>query len=201
VNIRDDNVSRLNGAAEGIAAALGPDWTVSRPASSDYPSGLIISDGTRELHFYLPYNSDKVDLSGIYPDVGQSVTLYEKGERVGRPRIGFSVKRPAPTVARDIERRFLPEYDRVRALVVQRLEADATDDARQAAAVTALAAALDVEPRNGSTELSTPMSDRAGYGDFRPNHNGSSWEITLRSVPTNVATLVAEIMAASRQER
>jgi hypothetical protein len=201
VNIREDNVSRLNGAAEGVAAALGSDWTVSRPAGHDYPSGVTISDGVRELHFYLPSNADKVDMSGIYPDARSAVTLYEKGERVERPRIGFSVKRPAPAIARDIERRFLPDYDRVRALVVERLDADAAAAARQTAAVSALAVTLGVEPRKGSTELSTPISDRAGYGDFRPNHDGSSWEITLRSIPTNVATLVAEIMAASRQER
>ena len=198
MSIREDHIGTLNGAAAGIAAALGADWTVSRPASNDFPSGLIISDGTRELHFYLSYNSDKVDLSGIYPDRNSPVSLYEHGNRVSRPRIGFSIKRPAPTIARDIERRFLPDYDRVRALVVERLEADAGDAARQAAAVSALAATLGVEPRNGSMQLSTPMSDRAGYGDFRPNHNGSSWEITLRSVPWSVANRIAEIMENSR---
>jgi hypothetical protein len=198
VSTRDDHIGRLNGAAEGIAAALGSDWTVSRPASNDYPSGVIISDGTREVHFYLSYNDDKVDTTGIYPDAKSMVTLYEKGQRVERPRIGFSVKRPAPAIARDIERRFLPDYDRVRALIVERLSADAADDASQAAAVTTMAATLGVEVHNGSTQLSTPLSDRAGYGDFRPNHNGSSWEVTLRSVPTNVASQIAEILAANR---
>jgi hypothetical protein len=198
MSIREDHISTLNGAAEGIAAALGSDWTVSRPASNDYPSGLTISDGTRELHFYLPSNADKVELSGIYPDAGNSATLYENHVRISRPRIRFSVERPAPTIARDIERRFLPDYDRVRALVVKRVDADEADEARQAAAVSALATTLGVEPRKGSTELSTPISDRAGYGDFRPNHNGSSWEITLRSVPWSVANRIAEIMENSR---
>lgn len=198
MSMRDEHVSRLNGAASGIAAALGAKWTVSRPADNDFPSGVIISDGTRELHLYLGYSSDKVDLSGIYPDRQSPVTLYEEGKRVERPRIGFSVKRPAPQIARDIERRFLSDYDRVRALVVTRLEADEADDLRLNAAVAVMAKAFDVEPRKGAMHLSSRVSDRAGYGDFRPNHDGSSWEIHLRSVPTSVAIKIAEIMAASR---
>lgn len=198
MSIREDHVARLNGAAEGITAALGPDWTVSRPASDDYPSGLVISDGIRELHFYLSYNSDKVDLSGLYPDTNNSVTLYDQGKRVERPRIGFSISRPAAQVARDIKRRFLPDYDRVRALVIDRLDADKRDAAHLTAALVTMGQALGVEPREGREQLSPPMSDKAGYGDFRANHRGSSWDIALHSVPTEVALQIAGIMKANR---
>jgi hypothetical protein len=115
-----------------------------------------------------------------------------------RPRIGFSVKRPALQIARDIERRFLPDYDRVRALVVERVKADEAAFARLDAALAAMGTALGVEPRKESTELRSPLSDSAGYGDFRPNSDGSSWEITLRSVPEGVAQQIAEIMTANR---
>ena len=198
MSIKENHVTRLNGAAEGIVAALGSDWTVSRPASHDLPSGLFISDGTRELHFYLPSNSDKVELTGVYPDK-VSTPLYDHGVRISRPRIRFSVERPAPQIARDIERRFLPDYDGVRALAVKRVEADEAASARLDAALATVATALSVKRRKESTELRAPMSDSAGYGDFRPNSDGSSWEITLRSVPEDVARQIAEVLAVARK--
>lgn len=212
-----DHIATFNAFAEGVVTALNAAttttaWHVLRPADQDYPSGLVIGDGTRELLLYLPTYPDngKVHVSGQYADNAPTRTrvyLYPeirgfKGQ--DRPSINVSTSRAHRLVAADIMRRLIPDYDAIRARIVELISDEDSAADRQVAAIGAVANALNVPvptPRphdTGNQQVRSPVSGRGGYGDFRPNHDGSSWEITLRSVPADMAEQIAALLAAAR---
>jgi hypothetical protein len=210
-----DHIATFNSFANGVVDALnaGTDataWHVVQPSDQDQPSGLVIGDGTRELHFYLPMygTGNKVQVVGLYPDnVPTRTRVYLHPEVNGfkgqdRPSINVSPSRPAAHVAADITRRLIPDYDAIRARIAE-LVSDEVDAAmNQSAALRSMATALGVPAPTPTLdrhrEVRSPVSDSAGYGDFRPNHDGSTWEITLRSVPVEIAEQIAAVLAAAR---
>lgn len=103
----------MNYFAARVAAHL-PDWTL---VENDNTRASILQrpDGAR-IHMRLSNNSARIEVSGIYP----TTRSYHSAD----PTITVSPKRAPRDMAEDIQRRFLPEYDRLFAESLASLEED-----------------------------------------------------------------------------
>lgn len=199
--------------ADALTAKTGDQWTVTQAPDSDTPSGARLSGGDRRLHLYFNSSDRKVQVTGQYADEGPGrsrVYLYHAVngfERSARPSIGVGIDRPADRVAADIVRRLIPDYDAVRAAIVERVKTANEADAAKVKAVASMADALGVDRPAKRREhdpepegVYSPVSAPCGYGDFKTSYDGTSWTIELRSVPTAVAERIARLMRDARQD-
>ncbi len=137
---RDKQAASLQALAAAVAAALG--WSYVRP-DCDRPVDLwasIVRDGAR-LVFYFDTWKKRIRISGAFPrDFAPYGKTFE---------ITVAADRPAAAVAKDIERRLLPEYLPAAA---QAIERQADWDNRNAAAralTKELAAMIGSKPDGG----------------------------------------------------
>lgn len=200
-----EHAARLNAVATAVAAELGPDWSVTQPAGTDTMDHLArLGNGTQSITFILRFYGDgKVEVSGGYADRNKPVYLpHRDGAEWQRPRINVSPTRPAKTIANDIRRRFLPAYEEVRAYVAERVEQANTAQAEQAVSIKSMADALGVEaPQRREFDTEPPSSVRFMadvWGDFRANHDGSSYTIDLHSVPAELAEQIARLISSAK---
>lgn len=201
-----EHAKRLNLVAMGVTAELGPDWSVTQPAGTDTMNHLArLGNGTQSITFILRYNEDKIEVSGGYADRTNRVYLPSRdGAEWQRPHINVSPTRPAKAIANDIKRRFLPAYEEVRAYIAARVEADNAAEIAKTAAVTSMANALGVDPpkrREFDSEAPSSVritSDACGWGEFRANHDGSSYTIDLHSVPADLAEQIARLISSAK---
>lgn len=163
-------------AAElGFTVDTNPDVAEHRGVYLDGPDGerLFVALDWR--------NADRVEISGTFPPND----VYG----LTRPEIGVSRDRGPAVIAREITRRLLPGY---REQLAQVAEANARRDAARTARNAAAARIRDITGgrSHDDTTRSTihlPVLDDRGYGEVTLNHDGSKAEITLRSVPVEVA--------------
>lgn len=197
--------------ADALTAKTDAVWRVSEAPCVDIPSGGWLTDGDRRLHLYFNYSDRKVQVTGGYADEqrpGRSrvylhpeVNGYKRNER---PSIGVGMDRPAPRVAADIVRRLFPDYDAVRARIVEMVAEEDEDAASMSKAVASMADALGVErPRKLREYDNEPdgvhLYGAAGYGDFKSSYNGASWTIDLHSVSAEVAERIATVLREARE--
>lgn len=116
---RAARAARLESVAREIAAAWGNEWTARQYLNGDgevVPGTMTLSHVSDSrgvsLHVRLYESPAKIEVDGDYvtgPDaLGLSRLMHNK-----RPSISVSLDRPGAALAKDIERRFMPEYTRV----------------------------------------------------------------------------------------
>ncbi len=92
-------------------------WTFQEPTASTW-SVYLRDAGAKRIYLQLVGNydnPDRVEISGCL-NVGknhQYVTVYENGSRVSVTAITVGLSRGAQAIAKEITRRFLPEYSRI----------------------------------------------------------------------------------------
>lgn len=112
------------------------------------------------------------------------------------PRITVSENRSAKDIAREIERRFLPEYLPLYAKMVERKEAI---DARQASAKTKVQSLTEIvggEIRGiekGDGEVHWFHND-ATYGDAKSSDGGKEWTLNVHSLPYEKLARILKIV-------
>jgi hypothetical protein len=174
----------------GLATQLGPErWEVidcSDP-DNDFHTVLRLRDKLiphSELNFPIGnYGADKgkVTIDGSYPYVNGHGVLGPSSVCATDPAIKCSLSRGYAAIARDIERRFLPEYRRIYALCLASANKQIAYDTLQASNELRLKVAL--KPH--------------GYGVRARMDSADSVAIELRSVPIKRAL---EILAAMLKE-
>lgn len=100
--------------AREVAAILGDDWTMRHHANEEVRREglcyLVNKDGRRIcLNVRLYEHPVKINVSGEY-EPGPDFLGLRGFKNNQRPSISVSVDRPAKAIAKDIERRFLPDY-------------------------------------------------------------------------------------------
>lgn len=181
--------------ARDVARALGAGWSIDRKYEMDGNNGAMLdhTDG-RRLHIFRQYSTPagKVSISGVYPyrsDMPTSNTEH----------VSINVSRDkAPTaIARDIERRLMPTYERELAKLRETYEQRDKNNAQREAMVrrvyrimgkpdTRDARAREQDSKNSQTRISlSGITD--GYGDMTIYHDGTSAAIELHSIPADLA--------------
>lgn len=186
------HTERLNTFATGVAAALTGDWTVTRPADSDRPSGVEIGSGERTIHLLCWANSKKVQVLGAYP-TDNNVYLDDA------PSIKVGVDRDPAGAAKDIERRFLPAFEAHWQEIARRVTEANDAAATKAEALAEIKRALHVDPNRRvpahlQDEVDKFVNNSMG-ANFKPNHNGSTFEVRLQWVPRDLAVTIAKVIA------
>ena len=116
---RAARAARLESVAREIAAAWGNEWTARQRLNGDkevIPGHMKLShvSDSREvsLRMRLYESPAKIDVSGEYVTGPDYLGLHGHMNNK-RPSISVSLDRPGAALAKDIQRRFLPEYTRV----------------------------------------------------------------------------------------
>ncbi len=138
---------------------------------------------------------DRWSVSGIYPRNAKgeqiSVRKYSDGEP-HEPVIYMAKTKNAESIAREIARRFLPDYEKRLAVVRDRVEADNGYLAKQQETRSRMERAgvrfYEHSPETGSTSV----TDR-GYA-CKVQVNSDTVNLDLRSVPTEVAAQILQLI-------
>lgn len=148
-------------------------WTLVEPTEDTY-TVYLRNAGKARIYIQFDGYGDKLQrliVSG-YQNIGKNgayVEVYNRGEdgtgwnRVTEPSITVAVSRGCAAIARDITKRFLPEYLRVFALVEEKVAADAVYEATIAKNRNRLAAHCGV---------ALHADDNGKRTDFSWHHNG-----------------------------
>jgi len=98
--------------ARDLAEALGDDWHWEKP-DEDHVSGYIDGPDGRKLGVHIEtygaQEGKKGEISGWLPQRDAQGDYFDAG--VKRPSIGFTVARGVDAIARDVQRRLLPDYE------------------------------------------------------------------------------------------
>lgn len=185
--LNDINLKELAG---WIAEQLG-DWS-PLDTESKYNHALTHSENHITLKLWLSIEGGRLRVSA------DSLGLYEftwTNERF--PVITCSPEKTPPQIARDIERRVLPEY---RALVAKLLERKSIHDERkrkQHACCQELADILQAEMREGAGRHDDPYV-YCYADDYTPIifgvHNDGTVHIEIESAPLDTAKQIAQLI-------
>lgn len=96
------NYIDMSEVAQRVAAHL-PDWTLVE--NDNTMVGILQRPDGACIHLRLSNRGTRIEVYGIYP----TARLYHSSE----PTISISPKRTPRDIAEDIQRRFLPEYDKL----------------------------------------------------------------------------------------
>jgi len=177
----------LKQLAEWIAEQLG-DWQAV-DVESKYNHALTHTENGGTMKLWLSIDGGRLRVSA------DSLGLYEftwMNERF--PVITCSLEKTPPQIARDIERRVLPEY---RTLVVKLLERKAIHDERkrkQHACCQEIADILRAEMREGQGRHSEPYVHCYGQGSSSIEfavETDTTVKIVIRSAPYEAAKQIA----------
>jgi hypothetical protein len=156
----------LNTLAVNIAHLLSTNelWTFTPDKDASWTVHIDRADGAK---LYLHFESskgyelkDRVSISGSL-NIGRNgafVTVYEGGQRLSPGSITVALSRGPEAIAKEITRRLLPEYLRVYALAMAKLQADNAYDFEVSANLHLLAKAVgtvvpsDKNPNNSYVE-------------------------------------------------
>ena len=209
--------ARMRELHAGVAACM-PGWTYHETEiDGDHWYG---SHFRYEIHNQTGHSFDlrvlsgadrgKVQVTGNWPkrdtNTPGSAYVTPSAVRESSPSIKCSLDRGYQAIARDIERRFLPEYARIYDLIVARIKADAEYSGRKAENWGKIArSGLVVNPheRNGTStgdytaDVRTGASYDSGYGDVRMSGDDAI-EIKLYSLPVETALRVLRAIKGAK---
>ncbi|GAA2802904.1 hypothetical protein GCM10010441_29540 [Kitasatospora paracochleata] len=164
-----------------LVALLGAPWRLDNCPYKQDDAWQFVTDG-RGRGFWLHIDRGqlerepakphgyRVTARGRYPDIpGHFFT--DKG----RPEIGFDLSRPLTTLAKDMRRRFLPQFEAAYARAVDELHARSSAADKRAAMARAL---LDRFPQRGWEGEMRPGVHRVCV-DLEP-HPGASADLEIR---------------------
>lgn len=211
MNTQEDNTENFGELAKGIAAALGEGWS-GKAVPSEWPgkaySALEFTheDG-RSFDLRRGYNDKgKFHVSGNYPRYvdGRFCTPRDAGAvkyNESNPSINVSAAREPQVIARDIVRRFLPEFTRCWLACVERVAQDLEHINGTSKSAERIRKALgkgadpqvskDQDKRNSCVSLN--YHAYSFYGDFRVSDG--TGELSLKSVPVAVLVEIATLLA------
>lgn len=193
--------------AEALGRVTGDEWIVVRPAGENDIAHLCEigvrggdHDGDR-IRLAKRYDEEKFSVSGVYPDEQANVERVYLPRDMERPSINVSPARSANTVARDINRRFLPKYRELLAYVTGEVEKSKNAERERRALADRLADALGVsrpkhDDANGRPRRSTVNipTDYPGWGGFETSYGGKTCELSLRTVDADTAVAIAKLL-------
>jgi hypothetical protein len=112
----------LVNAGRGIAAHI-DGWSL-RPPSEDWGGCLVILDGPggQALEIFWQAGRKRGEIRGGFPSLPGDRRPYLRHEDEKRCRIGLNLTRPPEALAREIERRLLPAYEKAFATVSRQVE-------------------------------------------------------------------------------
>jgi hypothetical protein len=164
--------AEIQQTAAAVAAALGDTWHLVAPRKpeNDFDSNFYfrIADADGRVFAIHAYDSDfrrsggKLSISGDYPasnELGVSSTPHG----MTRPSISVSMSRGAATIAKEITRRFLPDYTAIFLKMAANIHSAAVERAHRGAIALRLA-----ELAGCDMSLST----QHGGGFWHASHNG-----------------------------
>jgi hypothetical protein len=187
----------------GIAANLenGVGWRMDERRDSDDPNNfnraehlrlVSTSDPRMMIDFNMQSgaNRGKVHVSGHWPQGGDNMPYVSPRDvREESPSINVSYAKGYPAIARDIERRFLPNYRRIFALCLASIDAHNSYEARKLANWQRVAAAkcLKQDYRHDQQRASINLPN--SYGDVHME-SADSVHLNMRSVPVDLAVAI-----------
>jgi hypothetical protein len=169
--------------ARDLAEALGDDWHWKKP-DEDHVTGFIDGPDGRQLavhvQTYGAQEGKKGEISGLLPQRDAKGDYFSTS--IERPSIGFTVARGVDAIARDVQRRLLPDYE----VAFQRTqEALARRNEYLAETTDSIAGILEAVPglewRRHREESSASFDlEGAGWGDIKAH--GDSVSLEARSL-------------------
>jgi hypothetical protein len=173
---------------------------VTFPAAEEREGYLVTPEGARVYVSYEGYNQyERVSVSG-YLNIGknnQYVEAYDpanNNQRVSLESISVAVKRGAEVIAKEITRRFLPQYLRIFALAQARVRRDVeyqSNVRRNLVTLLPLIGKTEKDLREDYSEISYYTEGR-GYGTIRSHED--SVTLTLNSVSVEKAKQILAIL-------
>lgn len=172
--------------AREVAPLLGEGWVFD---DRDSAGASIAGPDDAELFFYLGYGSKgKVTISSSYPN-----GTYQKVWKYDRFEIGVSVSRGAAVIAKEIQRRLLPDYLPELARVRQAIADHDAAEARRDSVAEVLGKIVGSEARGGEIRL----YHSGGYhGAINVGHGGDNVRIELGGLSSEQAELILSALVA-----
>lgn len=195
----------LRDLAAEIAAHLPGTWT-AKAAHSDSTAYLARADGLTLFLAAGGYRMEgQLEVSLNRPrDTGANdsgwVYVYEGGNRVDDPRIKAALTKTAEQLARDIERRLLPDAERVFALVSAQIARSNAHRATRGRVAQQLAAAIGqtvptMGERNKDRDPSFSFdAGEGGRGHGSAKVSGDTVAFSLYSIPAEKAVELARFL-------
>jgi hypothetical protein len=192
----------LGELARAVAALLnGEHFTVETPEAGERHYVRLVAPDGRAFSLNNSWSGrGKLHVSGCYPKDGDKYMGPREWGAIGyneqAPSINVSAEREPGPIARDISRRFLPEYTRV----YQACEAKRAEHVAYLATVNNAAAQLEalipgseVREHDGQGAVYFHTSEH-GYGELMPYSDTVNMD--LRSLPLALALKVAAVLGA-----
>jgi hypothetical protein len=179
-----------------------PDWTF-KPMDEPYPTQYITGPNEAELSIRIEtYGARKgrVEVSGNF-HIGRNrqfvdVREWNGSERTKLPEISVASERGAQAIAKEIKRRFLPEYLPLLAKAIARRDESNTYEDKSRANLATLAAIVNarVPAERDRTSTSFYHNDRA-YGDIQVSGDSVTLKLSSLSVEQakQILALVKEV--------
>lgn len=147
-------------------------WTFVEPTENTYSVYLRNAGDARIYIEFDGYNEPKrLTISG-WLHIGKNrsyVDVYENGERVFVPSITVALSRGCEVIAKEIARRFLPEYLRIFALAQQKVAKEIAHDTKLTQNLERMARVVGVKALNVSTStgrVNTTLNFRTGESQY-----------------------------------
>jgi len=185
----------------GIAAEL-PGWEVyerPNPNQIDRHDTLRLRNGIgQEINLTIQTREKRLNISGNWPQYGTEPGAkwsYPSEVREESPSINVGLGKTYAQMARDIERRFIPEYARVWDLLKARINKTLAYEARQREN-WALICKHGVEPYsrgNGDHTATIRFRENRGYG-HAVMESADTVKLELRSMPMDLAESILELL-------
>jgi hypothetical protein len=151
---RAERFKLLASTAVVVAAAMGAGWSVEPHKYSEFGDDSDVylrhTDGRRINLSISTYNyKGMVDVSGSY-DYGDSSLGVGFPRDVSHPGISVGLTRGGEVIAKEIKRRFLPDFDAVHARIAESIRKSTVYRDTQEGITARLAALAGAEPRRTS---------------------------------------------------
>lgn len=180
--------AELNAVITKIAANLGFTPTVQ---DEEWPGSYIEHADGRKLFLRRDWRKpERIVVDGAYPKTG----YY----RPNLPSISVAINRGPDVIAREIERRFLPDYnEHFTKLTTQIAQGERDTEARNKIAEHLAVrlgdgATITDSPNNAEATVRWRIPDSLVAGEIRLHGDGSKATFEVRSAPFGLATAIAE---------
>ena len=195
--------------AAALAAALG--WSVKPPKADTEPnehwSNQLVGPDGEEIGLSFDWHKFRYTVSGTYPSDQRSNDYVPHDEKGNQPRPGYAFKRTPEDVANDLQRRFFPEYRRIRGLALARMnmyqEHHNKVNAQRAELVAVLGThgklGVDCNRRDDERTVEVPYHSTGCYGKFKVSEDRADVELT--NLTMNEAKTLAALLVQWRTRR
>jgi hypothetical protein len=201
---KQENIDQRRALCNGVAAHL-PGWHVTESDNEYLGYRFKLEDGTgHRVTLESSRTKGTWHVSGHWPQRTANGSYYVPSDvREESPSINVSTAKSHEQIARDISRRFLPEYVRIYALLTAKATEQNDYETRRAANWQRIAGSGYVKTWDAShlkeqgkiyiDGADDKTNFDAGYGDVNME-SADSVKIELRSLPIDTALRVLEVL-------